>query len=162
METSTRVALVTGAAQGIGRRTAIELASRGYTVVLNDVQPVDAVAAEIEAAGGQTYSVIVGKSAGGTSGYVRPLNSQSLQAADEGAHVIRYAEALGRIRGPAAARHVPGDHRKLVRQACELVAPLPAVRWASVQQNQRRPVPRTAIGDSKSLDLGRLSVVPQL
>lgn len=58
METSTRVALVTGAAQGIGRRTAIELASRGYTVVLNDVQPVDAVAAEIEAAGGQTYSVI--------------------------------------------------------------------------------------------------------
>jgi NAD(P)-dependent dehydrogenase (short-subunit alcohol dehydrogenase family) len=58
METSTRVALITGATQGIGRRTAIELASRGYIVALNDVQPVDAVAAEIQATGGATYSAL--------------------------------------------------------------------------------------------------------
>lgn len=56
METTTRVALVTGAAQGIGRQTAIELAGRGYVVALNDVQPVDAVAAEIGAMGGTTFA----------------------------------------------------------------------------------------------------------
>lgn len=55
METERRVALVTGAAQGIGRRTAVELASRGYEIALNDVQPVDAVEAEIRTAGGNGY-----------------------------------------------------------------------------------------------------------
>lgn len=34
-----RIAIVTGAAQGIGRRTAEVLAERGYALVLNDVQP---------------------------------------------------------------------------------------------------------------------------
>ncbi len=52
------VALVTGAAQGIGRRTAIELAGRGYTVALNDLQPVDSVAAEIREAGGTTHTAL--------------------------------------------------------------------------------------------------------
>jgi len=34
----TKVAIVTGAAQGIGLRTAEVLAARGYSLVLNDVQ----------------------------------------------------------------------------------------------------------------------------
>ena len=38
MTTEWRVALVTGAAQGIGRRTAEVLAARGYALVLNDLQ----------------------------------------------------------------------------------------------------------------------------
>jgi NAD(P)-dependent dehydrogenase (short-subunit alcohol dehydrogenase family) len=35
---STKVALVTGAGQGIGQRTAVVLAERGYSVVLNDIR----------------------------------------------------------------------------------------------------------------------------
>ena len=58
MDTPMRVALVTGAAQGISRRTAIELATRGYMVALNDLQPVEAVAAEIQAAGGNTFTAL--------------------------------------------------------------------------------------------------------
>ena len=35
-----RVAVVTGAGQGIGRRTAEVLAARGYTLALNDIRPI--------------------------------------------------------------------------------------------------------------------------
>ncbi len=44
METNARVAVVTGAAQGIGRRTAEVLAGRGYSVVMLDIQPAPALA----------------------------------------------------------------------------------------------------------------------
>lgn len=46
--------LITGAASGIGRATALATAARGGHVVLTDIQaePLDAVAAEIRAAGG--------------------------------------------------------------------------------------------------------------
>ena len=50
-----RIALVTGASQGIGRACALELAKRGATVALaarNETKLAD-VAAEITAAGGQ-------------------------------------------------------------------------------------------------------------
>jgi NAD(P)-dependent dehydrogenase (short-subunit alcohol dehydrogenase family) len=39
MSTTGRIAIVTGAAQGIGRRTAQLLAQRGYGLVLNDLRP---------------------------------------------------------------------------------------------------------------------------
>jgi 3-oxoacyl-[acyl-carrier protein] reductase len=50
-----RIALVTGAAQGIGRAIALELARAGATLALADINEVKLaqVAAEIEAAGGQ-------------------------------------------------------------------------------------------------------------
>ncbi len=41
MQTTTRVAVITGASQGIGRRTAEVLASRGYNLALNDIQPLE-------------------------------------------------------------------------------------------------------------------------
>jgi 3-oxoacyl-[acyl-carrier protein] reductase len=52
---SGRIALVTGASQGIGRACAIELAKSGVTVALaaRSVDKLEAVAAEITAAGGQ-------------------------------------------------------------------------------------------------------------
>jgi 3-oxoacyl-[acyl-carrier protein] reductase len=53
-----RVALVTGASQGIGRACALELAKQGATVALaaRNVEKLEAVAAEIKAAGGTAKS----------------------------------------------------------------------------------------------------------
>ncbi|HEY6445387.1 MAG TPA: SDR family oxidoreductase [Acidobacteriaceae bacterium] len=47
-----RVAVVTGAAQGIGRRTAALLAERGYRIAIIDMQEAAATVAAIEAGGG--------------------------------------------------------------------------------------------------------------
>jgi NAD(P)-dependent dehydrogenase (short-subunit alcohol dehydrogenase family) len=49
---SVKVAVVTGAAQGIGRRTAELLAGRGYSLLLCDVSPCTDTFAEISHAGG--------------------------------------------------------------------------------------------------------------
>lgn len=43
--------MVTGAAQGIGRRTAVELAERGYDVALMDIRPMEAAAGQVRDAG---------------------------------------------------------------------------------------------------------------
>ncbi len=51
------VALVTGAAAGIGAACARRLAAEGAAVVLADIRPAGAVAAEIEAAGGAARAV---------------------------------------------------------------------------------------------------------
>jgi NAD(P)-dependent dehydrogenase (short-subunit alcohol dehydrogenase family) len=51
-----RVAVVTGAAQGIGRRTAETLATRGYAIALIDLGNAAAAVKAIEAGGGEVIS----------------------------------------------------------------------------------------------------------
>ena len=46
-----RTAVITGAAQGLGRTTAALLSQTGHRVVLLDLQPADALLAELRAAG---------------------------------------------------------------------------------------------------------------
>jgi NAD(P)-dependent dehydrogenase (short-subunit alcohol dehydrogenase family) len=53
-----RVALVTGAAQGIGQQTAITLAERGYVVVLNDLRPAEETRSRILAAAGEAETAV--------------------------------------------------------------------------------------------------------
>ncbi|HLK67640.1 MAG TPA: SDR family oxidoreductase [Bryobacteraceae bacterium] len=57
MEATIRVAVITGAAQGIGRRTAEVLAAKGYALALNDIQPVDGTLEAIRAAGGAAIAI---------------------------------------------------------------------------------------------------------
>ncbi|MEZ5243880.1 MAG: SDR family NAD(P)-dependent oxidoreductase [Acidimicrobiales bacterium] len=59
-EIAGKVAVVTGGASGIGRATAIALATEGARVVVADIEqpPLDEVVAQIEAAGGEAIGVI--------------------------------------------------------------------------------------------------------
>jgi NAD(P)-dependent dehydrogenase (short-subunit alcohol dehydrogenase family) len=51
-----QVAVITGAAQGIGRRTAELLAERGYKLAIIDLRPPDEVVSAIESGGGEVFS----------------------------------------------------------------------------------------------------------
>ncbi|MEM5310324.1 SDR family oxidoreductase [Paraburkholderia sp. JHI869] len=52
-----RVAVVTGAAGGLGTAFALRLAAAGHTLVLTDREPCDTLAANIEAAGGRAIAL---------------------------------------------------------------------------------------------------------
>jgi NAD(P)-dependent dehydrogenase (short-subunit alcohol dehydrogenase family) len=52
-----RVAVVTGAARGIGRRVALALAERGYAVVANDLSPPEEVVIELEQVGAEVLAI---------------------------------------------------------------------------------------------------------
>lgn len=52
------IAAITGAAQGIGRRTAEILAQRGYRVALNDLRTLDDTMRSVQSLGGETLSQI--------------------------------------------------------------------------------------------------------
>lgn len=100
METGKRVALVTGSAQGIGRQTAIELAGRGYTVALNDLQPVDAVADEIRMAGGRAHPALAdvadeGATNGMVAGVIDALGQIDVLVNNAGISLQRRAEDMG-------------------------------------------------------------------
>jgi NAD(P)-dependent dehydrogenase (short-subunit alcohol dehydrogenase family) len=82
---SGRVAIVTGAAGGIGRATALTLAARGAAVVVGDVNPeVAQTATAITAAGGQAEAV-VGDAA--TEGGAADLVARALSAFG-GVHIV--------------------------------------------------------------------------
>lgn len=78
MELKERVALVTGAGQGIGRAIALKLAEEGATVVINDINPAaEEVAGEIKAGGGQAVSILADvSSAADVSRMVEQIISQ--------------------------------------------------------------------------------------
>lgn len=52
-----RIALVTGAAQGIGRRTSEVLAARGYALALNDLRSMDSTVAAVGALGSPALTI---------------------------------------------------------------------------------------------------------
>jgi len=52
-----RVALVTGAARGIGRRVALTLAERGYAIAANDLDVLEGALKDLEQAGARMLSV---------------------------------------------------------------------------------------------------------
>jgi NAD(P)-dependent dehydrogenase (short-subunit alcohol dehydrogenase family) len=56
-EANEQVAVVTGAARGIGRRVALVLAERGYAVAANDIFPPEEALAELERAGAEALSI---------------------------------------------------------------------------------------------------------
>src|SRR5580704_17685164 len=53
-----KIAVVTGAAQGIGRRTAEVLAAAGYGLLLMDMQPCTATVAAVRSAGAEVEEVL--------------------------------------------------------------------------------------------------------
>jgi len=53
-----RVAVITGAGQGIGRRTAEVLAAKGYSLALNDLRPIDATMASVRALGAEALQTL--------------------------------------------------------------------------------------------------------
>ncbi len=57
MDKSDAVAVVTGAARGIGRRICTELAARGYRVAANDLNAPDATVAELRSAGAEAIAL---------------------------------------------------------------------------------------------------------
>jgi NAD(P)-dependent dehydrogenase (short-subunit alcohol dehydrogenase family) len=58
METRTRVGVITGASQGIGRRTAEVLAGRGYLLALNDIQSTQATLASVRQMGAEAIEIL--------------------------------------------------------------------------------------------------------
>jgi 3-oxoacyl-[acyl-carrier protein] reductase len=58
MELADKVAIVTGSGRGIGRAIALRLAEAGADVVVNDVEPLEAVVKEIKALGRQALPVL--------------------------------------------------------------------------------------------------------
>src|SRR5689334_5140917 len=53
-----RIAIITGAAQGIGRRTAEVLGEAGYTLLLLDMQACEATLSAVRAAGAEAEALI--------------------------------------------------------------------------------------------------------
>lgn len=89
----------------------------------------------------------------GLSQYMRLLEPECLDEGGEGVGVVARTEMLGRIRGLAAPRHIPGHHRELVRESVELAAPFPAIRRPAVQQDKRWAFACSPVGDTKPFQL---------
>jgi NAD(P)-dependent dehydrogenase (short-subunit alcohol dehydrogenase family) len=124
------VALITGAAGGIGSATALEFARRGYDVALTDVQPLNNVAAQVEQAGARSFAA--------------PGDLADLAFAEQ--FVNESVAALGRVDvlvNNAAWRELltmreitPRSWDQTIR--ISLTAPAFLARWAAVHMEPRR------------------------
>jgi NAD(P)-dependent dehydrogenase (short-subunit alcohol dehydrogenase family) len=100
MQTSRPVAIVTGAAQGIGRRTAELLSSRGYSLVLIDLKSTDTTLEAIRGAGGEAIEELGDVSNDTNVARIADAVAQSFGRADvlvnnAGISFIRPAEETG-------------------------------------------------------------------
>jgi NAD(P)-dependent dehydrogenase (short-subunit alcohol dehydrogenase family) len=117
-----RVAIVTGAAQGIGRETARALGREGYALVLADLQAPDAIMAELVAAGGTATAVVGDLTDDATIARIVETAQQTYGCIDAvvnnaGISNIQRAEAVSR----ATFEHVLGINLTapfLLSQAC--------------------------------------------
>ena len=57
METAIRIAVITGAAQGIGRRTAEVLAGKGYALALNDIRSTESTLESVRQIGAEAIEI---------------------------------------------------------------------------------------------------------
>lgn len=108
-----RVAMITGAARGMGRESALAFAREGAAVAITDVLPeVEAVAAEVRAAGGRAVSVV--------GDIADPAVVQSLAAAaraELGPVTILHNNA-GFFAGAPLEDHTIEDFRRLLEVNC--------------------------------------------
>src|ERR1700730_14511964 len=58
MKTTTRVAVITGASQGIGRRTAEVFAGKGYALALNDIRSTQSTLDAVREIGPEAIEVL--------------------------------------------------------------------------------------------------------
>jgi NAD(P)-dependent dehydrogenase (short-subunit alcohol dehydrogenase family) len=100
METAMRVAVVTGASQGIGRRTAEILAGRGYALALNDIQSTQGTLEAVRQLGAKAVEIRADVSSEGDVERVAQIVQQQYRRVDllvnnAGISFIRPAEETG-------------------------------------------------------------------
>ncbi len=118
-----RVALVTGAASGIGRATALALAADGCAVAVADLQEEAAaeVAREIEAAGAQALAVLMDLTDGAS---VASAVERTSDSAGQAALAFQRPARVRLQRGGA------GGRTRVRREAQARLRPVPSPRLA--------------------------------
>jgi hypothetical protein len=86
---------------------------------------------------------------------------ERLDKGGEAVGVVMRSEGLGRVRGAAASRRVPGDDRELIRESIKLPAPRATVEAKpAVQEDKGRTLPGALVGNTPAIDKDGLDFAP--